>query len=1075
MMSETVTAMNPRSDLRSQKPIRILILEDIPADTELVVSELRDADLHYELAICRTTDEFADQLGEFNADIILTPYSLTYTNAIKALKFCRSQELDTPFVLLAQDLSEDIAIELLKTGIEDYVLRSTLKRLPIAIKKALFKHNTQHELQISKNMVRASEASLINMVRNTPMAVAMFDLEMRYLVISEPWMQHEGIPEEELIGKCHYDIVPELPDHWRKVHQDCLNGATRENDKEKLIRASGKVEWLRWKINPWYTPEGKIGGIVLFIEDITEKVNAEEKILQSEESMRMAQSVANVGSFELNIETRELTWSNQMFEIFGLKPGPITYEHVIDYFHPEDRERATRETEQRALTGQPEMVNYRVLTSAGETKYVESVARVVEKKGEPAKLIGIVRDVTSKRLLEAEVSQNEERLELAIKASKLGVWEWQLSSGKLFWDGRCLEIFGHGHKPMDEVDKFLELVHAEDIDSLRNGFRNLAKGEGSMDEDVRLFDASGEVRYVNIKVGPNRSGADVPDVVYGVVRDRTRRVQELEKLAQNEQVFRQLAENITEVFYLTEVSTNKVLFISETYEDVYGQSVDSLYEDSLTWSKNIHEDDKAKVVAAYRNATEGTYDEEYRLVLPNGDIKWVRDRAFPIKDRSGNVVRIAGLAEDISQRMENEQQIQMLSQVASETVNGVLIHDNEGRIEWMNQAFTDITGYTLDQVQGKEPWSFLAGPDTDEKLISLTYDSIQRKKAFSSENILYGLDGRKIWVQTNFTPILDSKGEITRIISVGTDITHRKEVEQVQKDMMSSLEKEVSERTSLLEAANRKLMGEISERERVSNALNQNNDDLVSSLTYALRIQEAILPNEQTLGESFSDAFVWSKALNVVSGDFQWHYKTETHTFVAAVDCTGHGVSGSLMSMIGHQLLNQIVISDGVTEPGLILKELNMAVEKVLTPNGDGTGLNDGMDIGLISVDHSSNELTYAGAFNSLYHASGTAVKTVAGNRYSVGGSYDNSDRTYESHHLQLKSGDAIYLGTDGFVNQFGGPYGKKYMKRKYLEFIQSLTAAPFENHASKFEEEYERWAGDLAQVDDILVIGLKI
>lgn len=1068
--------MNPRSDLRSQKPIRILILEDIPADTELVVSELSDAELHYELAICRTNDEFSDQLSQFNADIILTPYSLTYTNAIKALKFCRSQELDTPFVLLAQDLSEDIAIELLKTGIEDYVLRSTLKRLPIAIKKALYKHNTQHELQISKNMVRASEASLINMVRNTPMAVAMFDLEMRYLVISEPWMQHEGIPEEELIGKCHYDIVPELPDHWRKVHQDCLKGATRENDKEKLIRASGKVEWLRWKINPWYTPEGKIGGIVLFIEDITEKVNAEEKIMQSEESLRLAQSVANVGSFELNLETRELKWSDQMYEIFGLKPGPVTYEHVIDFFHPDDRKQATRETEQRALTGKPEMVSYRILTSEGQTKYVESVARIVEKKGESPKLIGIVRDVTSKRLLEAEVSQNEERLELAIKASKLGVWEWQLSTGKLFWDSRCLDIFGHGHKPMDELDKFLELVHADDIDSLRNGFRSLSKGEGSMNQDVRLFDGSGNIKYVNIKVGANRSGVGTNDVVYGVVRDRTRRVQELEKLAQNEQVFRQLAENIAEVFYLTEIATNKVLFISETYEEVYGQTAESLYEDSMTWSQNIHGDDRERAITAYRdNARSGTYDEEYRIVLPNGDIKWVRDRAFPIKDRSGKVVRIAGLAEDITQRIENEQQIQMLSQVASETVNGVLIHDSKGRIEWMNQAFTDITGYTLEQVRGKEPWSFLSGPDTDEKLIALTYESVQRKKAFSSENILYGLDGRKIWVQTNFTPILDSKGEVNRIISIGTDITQIKEVEQVQKEMMASLEKQVSERTSLLEAANRKLMGEISERERVSQALNQNNDDLISSLTYALKIQEAILPPEEILTDSFSDAFVWSKALNVASGDFHWHYKTETHTFVAVVDCTGHGVSGSLMSMIGHQLLNQIVISDRVTEPGLILKELNMAVEKVLTPNEDGAGLNDGMDIGLISVDHSTNELTYSGAFNSLYHASGNAVNVLSGNRYSVGGRYDNSERSYESQHLVLKTGDTLYLSTDGFVNQFGGPNGKKYMKRKYQEFIQSLTAAPFEEHASKFEEEYNRWADDLAQVDDILVIGLRI
>lgn len=1073
-MSETITAMNPRPDLRSHKPIRILILEDIPADTELVVTELREADLHYELAICRTNDEFSDQLIGFKADIILTPYSLTYTNAIKALKFCRSQNLDTPFVLLAQDLSEDIAIELLKTGIEDYVLRSTLKRLPIAIKKALYKHNTQHELQISKDMVRASEASLINMVRNTPMAVAMFDLQMRYLVVSEPWMKHEGHTEEELIGKCHYDVVPELPEHWKPVHQDCLNGATRGSDREKLVRADGNVEWLRWKINPWYTPEGKIGGIVLFIEDITEAVIAEEKIGRSEHSLKMAQAVANVGSFELDLETRELVWSDQMYEIFGLKPGPVTYEMVVDYFHPEDRKRATQETEQRALTGKPENINFRILTGQGQTKFIETSGRIIEVGG-AKKLIGIARDVTSKRLFEAEFSQNEERLQLAIEASNLGVWEWQMDSGKLYWDKRCLQIFGHENQKLDHLDHFLELVHADDLESLKTGFRDLSKVDGKLDADIRLFDAEGKLKYVNLKVGSNQIKKDVPTAVYGVVRDRTRRMQELEKLAQNEQVFRQIAENITEVFYLTEISTNEVLFISETYEEIYGKSVESLYEDSKTWSQNIHEADRDRVVKAFMsNARAGTYDEEYRVVLPNGHTKWVRDRAFPIKDRAGNVVRIAGLSEDITQRIENEQQIQMLSQVASETINGVLIHDKDGRIEWMNQAFTDITGYTLEQVQGKEPWSFLSGPDTDEKLIALTYDSIKHKKAFSSENILYGLDGKKVWVATNFTPILDSKGEISRIISIGTDITHMKEAERQQKDAMSALEKQFSERTTLLEAANKKLMSEISERERVSTVLDQNKEDLATSLDYALKIQETILPSQKELTKAFADAFVMSRPYNVVSGDFHWFHKTESLTILAAIDCTGHGVPGSLMSMIGYQLLNQIIITDEVTEPGLALKELNIALQRVLKQDGEHE-VTDGMDMGLAVIDNATNELTFAGAFNVLYHLSGKGVNAVSGSRYSIGGQYDDSERSYESHLIKLKPGDLIYMGTDGFADQFGGPQGKKYMKRKYMQFLEGLADVPFSEHAERIEKEFDDWKGPLAQVDDILIIGLKI
>ena len=138
--------------------LKILILEDIPADTELVVNELKEGELQYELAICRTMDEFDGQLGLFNPNVILTPYSLSYTNAVKAYTRSRDLGCEAPFILLAQDLSEDLAIELLKTGIEDYVLRSTLKRLPIAIKKALFKDRTQRELQLNRDMTVRKKA-----------------------------------------------------------------------------------------------------------------------------------------------------------------------------------------------------------------------------------------------------------------------------------------------------------------------------------------------------------------------------------------------------------------------------------------------------------------------------------------------------------------------------------------------------------------------------------------------------------------------------------------------------------------------------------------------------------------------------------------------------------------------------------------------------------------------------------------------------------------------------------------------------------------------------------------------------
>lgn len=1058
--------------------LKILILEDMPADTELVVRELMEADLHYELAICRTDEEFDSQTKSFCPTIILTPYSLSYTNAVKAFKRAREEGCNAPFILLAQDLSEDIAIELLKTGIEDYVLRSSLKRLPIAIKKALLKDRTQRELQLSKDLVKASKASLINMVKNMPMAVAMFDANMQYIVVSEQWLKDEGFTEKELIGKRHYEVNPDLPEHWRKVHQDCLNGSTKAVEKEKITRSNGAEAYIRWKINPWYSPDGRIGGIVLFIEDITAKVATEEEVRSKEQSLRMAQKVGNIGSFEIDVDTRMLTWSDQLYQIIGIDFQDVTYESVIQLVHPDDRERFDSETDSRAATGQPEKVDYRIITPNGEIKFIHSRAKLVKATdGKGPKLVGIVQDMTAQRLMAEEADQNADRLQLAINASNLGVWEWNGVTQRAYYDDQCKSIVGRPGFNSDNLEDLISIVHPEDLSEIQNCFATSVTESGKLNVDFRVFDEHGELRYINVKADFRHSNAPENGRVYGVLRDLTNRKRAEEQIIQNEQIFRQLAENITEVFYLTDIESNRVLFISDTYEELYGASVEELYEDSITWSKRIHPEERERIVEEYaKSAQDGTYDVDYRIVLDNGEIRWVHDRAFPIMNTEGKVVRIAGIAEDITQRVSNEQQIRMLSQVASETVNGVLIQDKEGKIEWMNNAFYEITGHQGENVIGKEPWSFLSGPETDETLIKLTYESVKRKKAFQSENQIYRPDGTRVWISVNFTPILDASGEVSRIVSIVMDTTHVKEQEFKQEHDLKELEEKVKERTQLLETANLKLLDEMKTRQEVSSQLVANNTDLLDSLTYAKRIQKAILPNKTALLKRFDKAFIFAKPKNVVSGDFHWFHDNGTHTMIAAVDCTGHSVPGALMSMVGFMLLDQAAAMNHGNDPGLIITKLDALVRKNLDQDSAEGSVKDGMDMGLCIIENTTLKMQYAGALNILFKVNAANVETFNGTRASVGGPLHKGEiRTFDTQSAQLQRGDKLYLTTDGYFDQFGGPAGKKYMKRRFLQLIQRLQSFDFDDHKTKLEDEFSEWQGDLPQVDDMMVIGLKV
>ena len=1058
--------------------LKILILEDMPADTEMVLQELKEADLHYELSICRTIEEFDLQLKEFFPSVILTPYSLSYTNAVKVYKRAKEGGCNTPVILLAQDLSEDIAIELLKTGIEDYVLRSSLKRLPIAIKKALLKDHTQRELQLSKDMVKASKASLINMVRNMPMAVAMFDTDMNYIVISEQWLKDEGLTEKGIIGKGHYEANPNLPEHWKQVHKDCLLGSTKSVDKEQITRSNGTEAYIRWKINPWYSPAGRIGGIVLFIEDITAKVAAEEEARSKERSLAMAQKVGNIGSFEIDLESKILTWSDQLYNIFGIDETEISYESVNRFIHPDDKERFDQEAGSRSETGKPERVDYRIVTPSGEIKFIQSIAKLVPAhEGNGPKLVGIAQDMTAQRLMEEEADQNADRLQLAINASSLGVWEWNSDTQKAYYDDQCKSIVGHPNLDSDDPNDLISIIYPEDLYDFNSRLQASAKAKGKLNLDVRVIAENGDVRYVNAKADFRNREPIGNNIIYGVLRDLTNRKKAEEEIAQNEQVFRQLAENITEVFYLTDIVVNQVLFISDTYEELYGASVEELYEDSKTWSKRIHPEERERIVEEYtKTARGGTYDVHYRILLDNGEIRWVHDRAFPIMDFEGKVVRIAGIAEDITQRVANEQQIKMLSQVASETVNGVLIQDNEGKIEWMNNAFYTITGYQGESVIGQEPWSFLSGPDTDVTLIKLTHESVKRKKAFQSENQLYRPDGNKVWISVNFTPILDATGEVSRIVSIFMDITHLKEREQRQKLDLKDLEEKVQERTYLLETANLKLLDEMKVREEISTQLTANNKDLLDSMIYAKRIQKAILPNKSSLLERFEQAFILAKPKDVVSGDFHWFHNNGTHTMIAAVDCTGHSVPGALMSMVGFMLLDQAAAMNHGNNPADIISKLDGLVRQNLDQDGTEGSVKDGMDMGLCIIENDSLEMQYAGALNILFKVSGASVETFNGTRASVGGPlHKNELRVFETQTAQLQRGDKLYLTSDGYFDQFGGPAGKKYMKRRFHQLIQGLQSFDFTDHKSKLENEFSTWQGDLPQVDDVLVIGIKV
>jgi ligand-binding sensor domain-containing protein/serine phosphatase RsbU (regulator of sigma subunit) len=253
------------------------------------------------------------------------------------------------------------------------------------------------------------------------------------------------------------------------------------------------------------------------------------------------------------------------------------------------------------------------------------------------------------------------------------------------------------------------------------------------------------------------------------------------------------------------------------------------------------------------------------------------------------------------------------------------------------------------------------------------------------------------------------------------------------------------------------------------------NRDITSSIEYAKRIQLAILPPLQQLYSYLPNSFVLYKPKDIVSGDFYWFGVKGDEEIIAAVDCTGHGVPGAFMSMIGHNLLNQIINENGVTEPDKILTALNKGVQSALKQGANEVETTDGMDIALCKLNRKNNTLIFAGANRPLFIVNNGIAKKIDANKFAIGGSQLSTEKIFTSQLIHLQKGDCVYLFTDGYADQFGGEKGKKFMVKNFVQLLISIQNKSMQEQGVLLESRCLEWKGNLEQVDDILVIGFTL
>lgn len=271
--------------------------------------------------------------------------------------------------------------------------------------------------------------------------------------------------------------------------------------------------------------------------------------------------------------------------------------------------------------------------------------------------------------------------------------------------------------------------------------------------------------------------------------------------------------------------------------------------------------------------------------------------------------------------------------------------------------------------------------------------------------------------------------------------------------------KQLREEKEVVEASNR--------------VIAEQNEDITASITYAKRIQDALLPGKQVLQDKSKDLFIFYQPRDIVSGDFYWLGEMNGLKFIVAADCTGHGVPGGFMTMIGNTLLNKIILERKITEPKDILKELDKEVRHSLKQyTEDAT--RDGMDLAMCCMD-GNKKITYAGALRPLFQVSQGQMTEYEPTKYAIGGYNYGQDRAYKQTEIIPAGNDMLYIFSDGFADQFGGEKGKKFMLKNFKQLLIEIAELPLDRQEEALRTAYNNWKGDTEQIDDVLVIGIRL
>ena len=733
------------------------------------------------------------------------------------------------------------------------------------------------ERKRAEERLRDSERRYRILADNVSDLIWAVDADLKHTYVSPSAVHLIGYTPEECLGKplTHF-LAPKSKKFADKQIAMALDKWKQNGGKffklSPLVlehaRKDGTTFWSEDFANIVADNQGNFLGLVGVTRDITERKRAEEEIKKSEKRYRLlAENVSDL-IWAVDADLNYTYLSPSIKDLAGFDPEdvlgkPLTHfltpasKKLADELHPRAIARWKREGG-KTFNFKPMELEH--VSKDGATFWSDDRASVVtDDDGNLIGLMGVTRDITERKRAEDAVKKSEERYRLLAENVTDCVWAVDADLKYTYVSPSVVHLIGYtpeqhlGHP----ITCFLAPESKELADGLNAALLKEVKRRRGKSFKLKPLD----LEHIH-KDGSSFQGENFATIVHddrgdfvglvGVTRDVSERKQAEEALKKSEERFQQMARNIRDVFWMTRPRWAEVLYVSPAFEDIWRVPVETLYQNPAKWIQTIHPDDLEAVKANQERQLEGmATTEEFRIVLPGGQIRWIEDHSFPVVNPEGEIDLVTGVASDVTPRKlaeealkKSEERYRLLSENTSDFV---CLHDLEMRLLYVSPSIRDLTGWEPEEVLGRPVFEFMHFEDA-QGVARQAYEDLARGRPDSKmENRIRKKDGEYLWLETLTRPIYDKHGHITQFQAVSRDITERNQAQAALQRAHDQLEDRVRERTDDLEKLNAALQVLLEHRDQERRRLERDVVDNVRLLVmpYLERLKGSHLDIEQ--------------------------------------------------------------------------------------------------------------------------------------------------------------------------------------------------------------------------------------